>query len=39
MKVKVNVIKFETINGKKVGKAFSFPVDAKKWLSIRQKLP
>lgn len=30
MKVKINVIKFETINGKKVGKAFSFPVDAKK---------
>ena len=30
MKVKINVIKFETINGKKVGKAFSFPIDAKK---------
>ena len=30
MKVKINVIKFETINGKKVGKAFSFPVDAEK---------
>ena len=29
MKVKINVIKFETINGKKVGKAFSFSVDAK----------
>ena len=29
MKVKINVIKFETINGKKVGKAFSFFVDAK----------
>ena len=29
MKVKINVIKFETVNGKKVGKAFSFSVDAK----------
>ena len=29
MKVKINVIKFETIDGKKVGKAFSFSVDAK----------
>ena len=29
MKVKINVIKFETINGKKVGKALSFPVDTK----------
>ena len=29
MKVKINVIKFETINGKKVGKAFSFPMDPK----------
>lgn len=28
--MKINVIKFETINGKKVGKAFSFPMDAKK---------
>lgn len=28
--MKINVIKFETINGKKVGKAFSFPIDAKK---------
>jgi uncharacterized protein (DUF1810 family) len=30
MKIKINVIKFETIGGKKVGKAFSFPMDAKK---------
>lgn len=30
MKVKINVIKFEIISGKKVGKAFSFPMDAKK---------
>lgn len=30
MEIKINVIKFETINGKKVGKAFSFPMDAKK---------
>jgi hypothetical protein len=29
MKVKINVIKFETINGKKVGKSFTFSVDAK----------
>lgn len=29
MKVKINVIKFETINGKKIGKAFTFSVDAK----------
>ena len=29
MKVKINVIKFETVNGKKMGKAFSFPIDAK----------
>ena len=29
MKVKINVIKFETVDGKKVGKAFSFSVDAK----------
>ena len=28
--MKINVIKFETINRKKVGKAFSFPMDAKK---------
>ena len=28
--MKINVIKFETINGKNVGKAFSFPMDAKK---------
>lgn len=28
MKVKINVIKFETVNGKKMGKAFSFPIDA-----------
>ena len=28
--MKINVIKFETINGKKVGKAFLFPIDAKK---------
>ena len=30
MKIKINVIKFETIGGKKIGKAFSFPMDAKK---------
>ena len=30
MKVTINVIKYETINGKKVGKAFSFPLDVKK---------
>lgn len=30
MAVKINVIKFETINGKKFGKAFSFPMDPKK---------
>ena len=29
MKVKINVFKFETINGKKVGKSFSFSFDAK----------
>ena len=29
MKVKINVIKFETINGKKTGKTFSFPIDAR----------
>lgn len=29
-KMRINVIKFEIINGKKVGKAFSFPMDAKK---------
>ena len=28
--MKITVIKFETINGKKVGKTFSFPMDAKK---------
>ena len=28
--MRINVIKFEIINGKKVGKAFSFPMDAKK---------
>lgn len=29
MKVKINVIKFEVVNGKKTGKAFSFPIDAR----------
>ena len=29
MKVKINVIKFEVVNGKKMGKAFSFPIDAR----------
>lgn len=29
MKIKINVIKFENVNGKKVGKAFSFPMDPK----------
>ncbi len=28
--VKINTIKFEIVGGKKVGKAFSFPMDAKK---------
>ena len=28
--MKISVIKFETIDGKKVGKEFSFPMDAKK---------
>ena len=28
--MKITVIKFETINGRKVGKTFSFPMDAKK---------
>ena len=35
MKVTINVIKYETINGKKVGKAFSFPVDAKKMAKYK----
>lgn len=29
MKIKINVIKFEIVNGKKIGKAFSFPMDPK----------
>lgn len=29
MRIKINVIKFENVNGKKVGKAFSFPMDPK----------
>ena len=35
MKVKINVIKFETINGKKVGKALSFLVDTKEMAKYK----
>lgn len=35
MKIKINVIKFELVNGKKIGKAFSFPMDPKKMAQYK----
>ncbi len=31
----INVIKFEIVNGKKIGKAFSFPLDAKQMAKYK----
>ncbi|WP_206225180.1 hypothetical protein [Parabacteroides sp. ZJ-118] len=36
--MKICVIKYETINGKKVGKAFSFPIDAKKMAHYKTEV-
>ena len=35
MKVTIHVIKYETVNGKKIGKAFSFAMDTKKMAKHR----
>jgi len=37
MNIKITVIKFETINGKKTGKSFSFPMDPKKMAIFKSE--
>ena len=34
-RIRISVIKFETINGKKVGKSFSFPIDAREMAKYK----